>query len=95
MSGPPLWSNGPGEENLLLMKPFFADKYTGFGRPSNSNAFGSIASNGWSEAFPAAWGLLSFLHFSCTHVQHVRLLASFVLVCHHGCILEVHYGSSV
>lgn len=44
MSGPPLWSNGPGEENLFSMHQDFADHCIGFGRPNNSNAFGSIGS---------------------------------------------------
>ena len=44
MSGPPLWSNGPGKENLFSINRFSAKKRIGFGRPTNSNAFGSIGS---------------------------------------------------
>lgn len=44
MSGPPLWSNGPGKENLFSISRSFADKCTGFGRPNNGNTFGSIGS---------------------------------------------------
>ena len=53
MSGPPLWSNGPGKKVLFsitqirIFTPFsFADKCAGFGRPNNGNAFGSIGSTG-------------------------------------------------
>ena len=42
-SGPPVWSNGPGEI-LFSINHYLADNSTGFGRPNNSNAFGSIGS---------------------------------------------------
>lgn len=44
MSGPPLWSNGPGEEIVFSINRSCTDSSTGFGRPNNSNAFGSIGS---------------------------------------------------
>ena len=51
MSGPPLWSNGPGKENFFSICHPFVDKRIGFGRPTNSNAFGSIG--GASRANPS------------------------------------------
>ena len=51
MSGPPLWSNGPGQEKLISVNHNFADRCTGFGRPNNGNAFGSIGST--SRANPS------------------------------------------
>ena len=43
LSGPPLWSNGPGEENDFS-RLLRANNLTGFGRPNNNNAFGSVGS---------------------------------------------------
>lgn len=54
MSGPLLWSNPPGEENFFSINRFPADKCTGFGRPSNSNAFGSIGSTSRTNPSRAA-----------------------------------------
>ena len=43
MSGPPLWYNGPGKSSFNQKKfSSLTSLHAGFGRPNNSNAFGSI-----------------------------------------------------
>ena len=55
MSGPPLWSNGPGEENSLsITASVLADRWTGFGRSNNTSTFGSIGSSSRTNPSRAA-----------------------------------------
>ncbi len=45
MSGPPLWSNGPGKILVSMRRGTSSvNKSAGFGRPNNGNVFGSIGS---------------------------------------------------